>query len=172
MSEPVYLTAGATFDADRRYRYRLWRIWDSRPRVAFIMLNPSTADETVLDPTLRRCLGFAQSWGCGGFEVGNLFALRSTQPRALYSADDPVGPANDYHLAQIAEAAKFVVVGWGAHGHAFPARVSAVIQILAGRVNVARLGRLTAGGQPRHPLYLRADLQPEPWSRASPGGAR
>ena len=40
---------GATFSADRRYRYRLWRRWDgARPVVAFVMLNPSTADARPL----------------------------------------------------------------------------------------------------------------------------
>ncbi|TMF61888.1 MAG: DUF1643 domain-containing protein, partial [Chloroflexi bacterium] len=68
---------GATFSADRRYRYRLWRRWDgARPVVAFVMLNPSTADARRDDPTIRRCIGFAKSWGFGGVEVVNLFAYR------------------------------------------------------------------------------------------------
>lgn len=67
------------------YSYRLWRTWDeSKPLVAFIMLNPSTDDETEDDPTIRRCIGYADDWGFGSLIVGNLFALRATDPQELY----------------------------------------------------------------------------------------
>src|SRR3546814_16904510 len=62
----------------------LWRIWDdTKPQCMFIMLNPSTADADLDDPTIRRCIGFAKSWGYGGLQVCNLFAYRSTEPREL-----------------------------------------------------------------------------------------
>jgi hypothetical protein len=158
--EPTYVDAGAIFDTTRRYRYRLWRTWDWKlPRVAFIMLNPSTADERRLDPTLRRCLGFAQRWGCGAFEVGNLYALRSTDPLALWDIDDPVGPANDEYLATIAEDATFgVVLAWGANAR--QERASTVVGLIrhSGAKHVFHLGELTRDGFPRHPLYLRGDL--------------
>lgn len=114
----LFTDSGATFSDCRTYRYRLHRIWDAgKPPCAFIMLNPSTATEAVLDPTVRRCVGYAMAWGYGGLIVGNVFALRSTDPRALYAAADPIGPANDDALAEIAQAAGLVVCAWGKHGH-------------------------------------------------------
>src|SRR5438128_11131670 len=110
---------GATFSRDRRYRYRLWRRWDrSRAVVAFVMLSPSTADAMHDDPTIRRCVGFARAWGCGGVDVVNLFALRATDPRALRKAADPIGPANERHLRRAVRAAGLVVLAWGAHAMA------------------------------------------------------
>ncbi len=161
MPEPTYLDQGALFDPTGRYRYRLWRVWDrTLPRVAFVMLNPSTADAAKLDPTLRRCLAFAQRWGCGAFEVGNLYALRSTDPKALETdPGDVVGPENDAHLARIAEAAGYgVVIGWGANARR--TRADAVIDLLRRHGPVLRLGELTGGGHPRHPLYLKGNLFP------------
>ena len=160
MSEPKYVDQGATFSPDRVYRYRLWRVWNADlPRVAFIMLNPSTADETKLDPTLRRCLGYAQRWSCGSFEIGNVYAYRSTDPSLLCQVTDPVGPENDQHLVQIAEVASFgVIAGWGADAER--SRALGVLGLLRGHGHVFRLGRPTATGQPRHPLYMRGDLVP------------
>ena len=83
------LNRGATFSKCKIYRYRLWRIWDAKkPTVLFIMLNPSTAGSTMDDPTIKRCIGFAKSWGYGGLYVGNLFAYRSTQPKGLLKLND------------------------------------------------------------------------------------
>lgn len=163
MPEPRYLRSEATFDPARVYRYTLLRVWDeSLPRVAFVMLNPSTATETELDPTLRRCLGYAQRWGCGSFEVGNIFALRSTDPRALYSHPEPVGMWNDAELIGIAKRASYgVVAGWGTHG-ALRGRGAEALALLR-RVGEVRCLRLTVGGHPTHPLYQRGDLTPVLW---------
>lgn len=82
------------------YRYTLTRVWEEeRPRVCFVMLNPSTADASQEDPTIRRCLSFARSWGYGSLEVVNLFAWRATKPTDIFSAPSPVGEENDHHLA-------------------------------------------------------------------------
>jgi len=141
------------------YRYRLERTWDDEAsKVAFIMLNPSTADAETDDPTIRRCIGFAKSWGFGGLIVGNLFALRSTDPMFLYSHSDPVGPDNDAHLRSIAICAEQVVFAWGNHG-LFQERGRVVAEMLDDR-NISALN-ITGKGQPGHPLYVAAATQPK-----------
>ena len=95
---------GAIFDINGRYRYSLWRAWSSyHPRIAFVLLNPSTADEQRNDPTIRRCIGFARAWNFGSMEVVNLFAYRTTDCRELLKIDDPVGEENNYYLIQAVE---------------------------------------------------------------------
>ena len=149
------MTGGAAFSRDGRYRYRLWRRWDrSRPTIAFCMLNPSTADASRDDPTIRRCIGFARDWGYGGIEVVNIFGLRATDPRDLRSAHDPVGPRNDAFMLRAA-ALSPVVIAWGVHG-ALRGRGAEALSLLATRTRLLALGR-TRSGAPRHPLYLRRD---------------
>jgi hypothetical protein len=144
------MESGACFDHTGAYRYRLWREWDaSRAAVAFVMLNPSTADAGTDDPTIRRCLGFARAWGFGRLEVVNLFALRATDPRLLRSHPDPVGPDNDRHIREVAAATAQVVAAWGALGTTRD-RALAIGELLP--PSLLTLG-LTKRGQPRHPLY-------------------
>ena len=114
---PLCTTTRAIFDPTGTYRYSLWREWcaDSPP-IAFIMLNPSTADDQKDDPTIRRCIGFAHAWGFGALEVVNLFAYRATDSRKLLGVDDPVGSENDNYIVQAVELCPFVVVAWGTKG--------------------------------------------------------
>jgi len=103
------------------YRYRLSRQWtEPSYSLAFVMLNPSTADAEVDDPTIRRCIGFARREGYGGIEVVNLYAFRATSPDDLWKAKDPCGPENEGHLISIARASVGygtpIVCAWGAHG--------------------------------------------------------
>lgn len=153
--------ATAEFSPCRTYRYALTRTWDTRRLpLAFVMLNPSTADAFIVDPTVRRCLGFAQRWGAGGLLVLNVYGLRSADPRVLRRHPDPVGPQNDAIIvARLAEPIARVVGAWGAH--ADPGRARYVVDLIrqAGHRPVC-LGR-TQAGAPRHPLYLRADCVPE-----------
>lgn len=152
----------------QRYRYRLGRNWADgwgKPAV-FVMLNPSTADAFVDDPTIVRCRNFAKAWGCDRLIVVNLYALRSTDPRGLWKAEDPVGPENDAHLEDAAyTAAEYdgpLVAAWGAN--AKPDRVAQVLA-LPGMERLMALGT-TKAGAPRHPLYLPGTARPEPWCPA------
>lgn len=139
------------------YRYVLWRIWNpSLPRVLFIMLNPSTADQIQNDATLRRCIHFAQSWSCGSIEVVNLFAFRSTNPSMLAHVADPVGPENNTHIQQAIRRASLIVCAWGAYKNSGK-RVREVLKFLEGR-EVYCFG-CTREGNPRHPLYVPAISQ-------------
>lgn len=122
------------------------------------MLNPSTADESTDDPTIRRCIGFARTWGYGGVEVVNLFALRATDPRELRLARDPIGGLNDACLVDATARSAAMVIAWGAHG-VFRSRGTAALEILSPRARLLALG-WTNSGEPRHPLYLRRDVQP------------
>jgi hypothetical protein len=152
--------ATATFSRDRLHRYRLSRVWDEQsPRVNFIMLNPSTADAFQLDPTVRRCMGFAQSWDYGQVEVTNIFALRSTDPQALYDVLDPVGPGNDKALLTAAAAADLVVVAWGTHA-VLGQRGAQVLSLLRSAGARPHYLRMTKSGHPGHPLYLPASCTP------------
>ena len=149
---------GASFSRCGRYRYAVWRTWDdTKPRVVFVGLNPSTADARIDDPTLVRCMGFARDWGFGGVVTGNLFAWRATDPRDLRLAPDPVGPANDRWLRRLISASPLTIAAWG-NGGAWQGRAD---RILRRHANLQCL-RLTAAGQPAHPLYLPKSLQPRP----------
>ncbi len=158
---------GAEFSPERAYRYRLWREWGGTGAlVCWVMLNPSTADETIEDPTIRRCIGFARAWRCRGIEAVNLFALRSTDPKALYDHADPVGPENDDAIALAAARADIVIAAWGVHG-TFLGRGDAVVGMLARRgIALSCLGT-TKDGHPRHPLYVAAATE-----RVRLGGSR
>lgn len=166
--------AAAVFDCKARtYRYLLTRIWDpSTPPVVFLMLNPSTADALEDDATIRRLAhpksGFARRMGAGGLVVVNLFALCSTNPRALRHHADPVGPLNDVFIRRATAGASVVVAAWGAAGveHGRGARV--VETLLARGVELQCLG-MTSTGQPRHPLYLPGDAVLEPYGRLFDG---
>ena len=142
-----------------RYRYLLTRPPESmlaeRGTALFIMLNPSTADAEIDDPTIRRCRGFARDWGCNGLTVANLYAFRATDPSELWKQDDPVGPENNEQLYALAKEYGDVVCAWGAN--AKTERAQEVVRILEGAG--ARLWCLgtTKSGAPRHPLYIKAD---------------
>lgn len=145
----------ATADIRGDYRYRLTRVWDpTLPTITFVLLNPSTADAEHLDPTLRRCVGFARRDGFGGMVILNLSAFRSPSPKVMRAAADPVGPENDRVLAS---ATGVVVAGWGVNADA--ARVAQAVALLP---PLQALG-VTKHGHPRHPLYQRGNASLVPW---------
>lgn len=145
------------------YRYRLTRDWDGdKPRLGFIMLNPSTADHREDDPTIRRCMGFARRDGFGGIEVVNLFAFRATKPQVMRAAADPVGPENDDYIRALLGRGHPVIAAWGANGD-YRGRDQAVLRLAreTNRADLRHLG-LTAKGQPMHPLYRPGDQPFDP----------
>ncbi len=156
----IPVARGATFDPSGAYRYRLWRSWpDGAGTAVFVGLNPSTADGERDDPTIRRCMGFARSWGCARLEVVNLFAWRATKPADLRRAASPIGPDNDAVLASLVGRADLLVACWGVHG-AWRDRGAQVRAAVSGPWRC--LGR-TRDGHPRHPLYLRKDSPLQPY---------
>ncbi len=147
---------GAEFSPYREYRYALWRWWDSeKPYAMFVGLNPSTADETEDDPTIRRCKRFAADWGYGGLVMTNLFAIRATNPKVMLAHSNPVGPENNGWIRGLGEKAGIIVAAWGAHG----GHMGRDRELLRRIDRVHHLG-LTRAGNPKHPLYLRADTKP------------
>ncbi|WP_232676708.1 DUF1643 domain-containing protein [Nocardioides sp. R-C-SC26] len=152
----------ATLSDDGLYRYVLHRWWSGGPVLTFIMLNPSTADAEVDDPTIRRCIGFSRDLGYDGIRVVNLYSLRATNPAELWKAADPTGgEVNDIYLIEQLRVASHqpVIAAWGANAR--PDRVD-WLKSLPGAEHLQCLG-VTKAGAPRHPLYLPASTRPTPW---------
>lgn len=147
---------GAILSDDGVYRYVLTRRWELGPMCLFVMLNPSTADAHEDDATIRRCVGFAKSWGFGGLSVVNLYAYRATDPVDLLDAHNRhglefvVGPDNDTYIAAAVKQAALTVIAWGAHPAARH-RADQVLALVTGHAPIGCLG-LTAGGHPVHPV--------------------
>lgn len=158
---------GAVLDESRRYRYCLWRrVGDEPGTVAFVMLNPSTADENADDPTIRKCKSYARAWGFGRLVVVNLFAFRATNPKEVLAIRDRalvVGSDNDSFLDQVANGQDWstglVVCAWGKHGGHL-GRDHEVLERLRSGKNLPHYLKLTNDGKPYHPLYLKGDLRP------------
>lgn len=155
----LHADAGAEFDEpERMYRFRLWRTWGTGGRiVVWIMLNPSTADEHVLDQTLRKVETFSRMWGFDGFVVVNVFSLRSTDPSALYNEPGFNAEwAADYNyrtIGQQARDAAAVVVGWGTEEIA-QEKAKTIAFILKELGIRAKCLGINKDGSPKHPLYL------------------
>jgi len=140
---------GAGFSDDRKYRYVLWRKWDkSKPMLMFIGLNPSTANEDRDDPTIRRVVGLAKTWGYGGVYMLNLFTYVTAYPAELQKSDDPQ-KYSDYYLIKYSDESDMIVFAWGNFPEA-QERAKAVISLFP---NGRCLGK-NANGSPKHPLYF------------------
>lgn len=158
------MKTNALFSADRKYRYALWRIWDETlPQVMFIGLNPSDANESKDDPTVRRCITFAKSWQkdgrqqYGGIIIGNLFARCSPDPKVMMKDKEPIGTENDQWLLKLSKDASLVVGAWGDKG-LFQNRGHEVRKMIPDLHYL----KLNKSGEPSHPLYLLSDLKPQP----------
>ena len=160
---------------EARYRYTLRRelnrqvsLLDTSPKgvLLWLMLNPSTADEHRDDPTIRRCIGFSRRWGYSRMLVGNLFAVRATNPADLAEFADPVGPENDVKIKEMVLKADRTVAAWGAEpaaGH----RAERVVKMVTEecRRDLFTLGLTARTSAPRHPLYVPAAQDLELWRR-------
>lgn len=159
-AETLFGKSEAHFSECLTYRYHLRRTWDrGRTVINFLMLNPSTADETKNDPTIERCCRRAKLWGHGGVWITNIFALRSTDPAALRSYLDPIGQENNQAILEAAAGSGAVICGWGNHGD-FLGRGLAVLRLLEGVGRGLLALDVTKTGHPSHPLYLSYDRGP------------
>jgi hypothetical protein len=166
------------FSPDRLYRYTLWRQWsgdfwfdDVEPDeacagnqfkyVMFIGLNPSTADETKDDPTIRRCIAFSKAWGYGAMCMTNVFAFRATDPKVMMAHPSPVGEHNHSWILRVASKAGLVVAAWGTKGRHMHQDLNVSQWLRAIEVPIMCL-RKTNDGSPEHPLYLPKTLTPIP----------
>lgn len=154
--------SGATISECQRYRYSLWRRWSTDPMMTYCMLNPSTADASANDPTITRCSTRAKLLGFGGIYVVNLFALRSTDPRALYLQPEPVGPENNEQILKAAETSNLFICGWGVHGK-FKGRDQVVHGMLRAFGVTPHVLKMNKDGSPGHPLYVSYKVKPGPW---------
>jgi len=160
---------GAIFsDDDRRFRYALWRRWNYTPKnldaLLFIGLNPSTANATRDDPTIRRLVNFAKSWGFGGLFVGNLFSIVSADPAVLLTdtSKELYGGPNDAAIKRMRELCTLVVVGWGEFGKRVGYRPAAIMDLVGEPVYCIKVNR---SGEPSHPLYLPGNSKLERYYR-------
>lgn len=180
MSPIIYTPSGADLSDDGLYRFDLWRIWDpTLPELLILGINPSTADAQKNDPTIRRGIGFAKGFGCGGLRMQNVSPLRATDPKVLahavlYHRDhggiDPFPQRGIRALDGVLSRAAYVVCAFGEFsfargdarhiltGHA----ESMVSQVRAAGKTTYCLGT-TQAGWPRHPLYVRADTPLLEW---------
>ncbi len=163
MDPQYFKESGATFSDCEQYRYRLWRRWNDGPTVAFLMLNPSTADAVRNDPTIERCHRRAVAMGYGALEIVNIFAFRATAPKELKKAIDPVGPLNDQTLLDCVKRADMTICAWGSHGD-HRGRHTEVRTLLTQHQLDLHVLALTTKGQPKHPLYIPYSQNPVPWT--------
>lgn len=157
------MICNATISEDGKYRYLLTRRWSSRPLMVWCMLNPSTADASIDDPTIRRCISFSVREGYGGIHVVNLMAFRATDPTDALCTVDPRGPQNDDHLRKAAaHSGGVIAVAWGGHAPPYFMQDALLCFRQGGDPKLKCLG-IVKDGNPRHPLYV-ADAQPfEDW---------
>ena len=167
-----HVEKSAVLSDDGLYRYELTRTWEDwdGPRLCWVMLNPSTADAEVDDPTIRRCMAFSKAWGYHSLVVVNLFGLRATDPKALVTPPcNPVGPENDLHIELAVLGSSGVIAAWGTKG-VIRERNHAVTRLLTVKMREdVNCLAVTKDGHPKHPLYVKGDTHPTLY-RASHSG--
>lgn len=149
------MVRSATVSACGQYRYSLRREWSNGGRIVlFIMLNPSTADAEVDDPTIRRCIALAKRWNFDALEVVNLFAWRATDPRQLSKCANPIGEGNNEAIMKAAERSSQIVCAWGANAYAKPMALR--VKALLNHLPLWAI-KMNADGSPKHPLYAKTE---------------
>lgn len=159
------LEDSAIFSPCRKWRYTLHRYWGDGPCVVFLMFNPSTADESTNDATIRRCIGFAKRWEYGRLIILNLFSIRSTDPRGVIKDEDPIGPDNDHWILESLRDAEELILAWGCNQHmsspTLKIRPKTVIDNIKSTYPSMPLKCLGTrkDGSPRHPLMLSYEVE-------------
>lgn len=157
----LFLERDAVISDCGKYRYLLRRSWDySKPRALYVMLNPSTADASIDDPTIRSCTRLVRALGYGSFEVVNLYGWRATDPTELIGAPDPVGKDNDHIAAAAIGRCDVTICAWGAHPMA-DRRKRAMLSLISSHRPAAYCLGKTKAGNPKHPLYIKTGTQLE-----------
>lgn len=153
----------AKLSACRNYRYVLSRSWDnSKEKVMFICLNPSSADEIEDDKTVRKCINYAKLWNYGGIYLTNLFAYRTTDVRNLFTVDNPLGIENDKYILDIANKVNTIIVAWGNSG-VYLNRSSEVLKLLENyKLYCLDINKTK---EPAHPLYQKNNLLIKKYNR-------
>ena len=154
MSDP-FMERDAVISDCGKYRYLLRRAWDhGQPRALFVMLNPSTADASVDDPTIRSCIRLCRAMNYGSFEVVNLFAWRATDPRDLEKSPAPIGPDQEKITLAAISRCDLPILAWGAHKMARGKGNHLASLVRSYRPAVFCFGK-TRSGEPKHPLYIK-----------------
>ena len=158
MNADLFLERDAVISDCGKYRYLLRRTWDhDRPRALIVMLNPSTADAEIDDPTIRSCIRLCKGLSYGSFEVVNLFAWRATDPDDLGGARYPIGDRNNDVIEAAIGRCDVGICAWGAHPMAGSwQRDAEVFNLLAASRPAVFCFGTTKGGAPKHPLYIKS----------------
>ena len=146
---------GATFSEDGNHRLKLWRIWDENlPIIMFIGLNPSTANSSSDDPTIRRIKRFTSDWGYGGFYMMNLFTQITPYPKELKLNSFKELHENRVRIRELNEECKITVCCWGNFKQA------AIEGEYCKCMEKSHCLGMNKNGSPKHPLYLKSDVKP------------
>jgi len=147
----MFEKSGASFSECRKYRYALWRIWDeSKPNIAFMGINPSTANETEPDNTIKRVIAIARHNSFGGIYMINLFALVSKDPDLLSTHPDPIGD-NDRYINLVQGQVWGIVCAWGAFKQARQ-RAKQLFPMIGNPLAI----NVLKDGSPQHPLFCKS----------------
>ena len=142
----IKISRSAKISNDRQERFSLSRIWDlNKPKILFIMLNPSYADDEFDDPTIRRLIFFSKKFKYGGFYVANLFTQITPYPKFL-NIESSIQKNNLKVIKDLVLKSKTIVYAWGNLVNEPREFLSIVNNPLCFKKNL--------NGTPRHPLYL------------------